>query len=90
MIVGLLMLAGGLWSFLMLPAVNALSRAQERAADRYALETTRNPDAFVSAMKRLSQQNMAEDHPSTLVRLVFYSHPPIRERIDAARAFTQT
>jgi STE24 endopeptidase len=86
----LLMLAGGLWSFLMLPAVNALSRAQERAADRYALETTRNPDAFVSAMKRLSQQNMAEDHPSALVRLVFYSHPPIRERIDAARAFTRT
>ena len=86
----LLMLTGGLWSFLMLPIVNALSRAQERAADRYALETTRNPEAFVSAMKRLSQQNMAEDRPSALVRLLFYSHPPIRERIEAARAFTRT
>jgi STE24 endopeptidase len=86
----LLMLTGGTWSFLMLPLVNALSRAQERAADRYALETTRNPDAFVSAMKRLSQQNMAEDRPSPLVRLLFYSHPPIRERIEAARAFTRT
>ena len=69
----------------MLPVANALSRAQERAADRYALETTRNPDAFVSAMKRLSQQNLAEERPSRLVRLLFYSHPPIRERIDAAR-----
>ena len=86
----LLMLTGGIWSFVVLPGLNALSRAQERAADRYALETTRNPDAFVSAMKRLSQQNMAEERPSRLVRLLFYSHPPIRERIDAARAFTRT
>ncbi len=41
-------------------------------------------------MKRLSQQNLAEERPSTLVRWLFYSHPPIRERIDAARAFTRT
>jgi STE24 endopeptidase len=86
----LLVLVGTIWLSLMLPAVNALSRAQERAADRYALETTRNPDAFVSAMKRLSQQNMAEDEPSPLVQALFYSHPPIRERIAAARAFTRT
>ena len=38
-------------------------------------------------MKRLSQQNLAEEYPSALVRFLFYSHPPIRERIDAARAF---
>jgi STE24 endopeptidase len=86
----LLVLLGTIWMTLVLPAVNALSRAQERAADRYALEATRNPDAFVSAMKRLSQQNMAEDEPSPLVRVLFYSHPPIRERIAAARAFTRT
>ena len=83
----LLMLIGGVWTFLLMPAVNALSRAQERAADRYALQTTRNVDAFVTAMKRLSQQNLAEEYPSALVRFLFYSHPPIRERIDAARAF---
>ena len=73
----------------MLPFVNAMSRAQERAADRYALNTTRNVDAFVTAMKRLSQQNLAEEYPSTLVRWVFYSHPPIRERIEAARDFAR-
>ena len=82
-----LMLIGGVWTFALLPVVNAISRAQERAADRYALQTTRNVDAFVTAMKRLSQQNLAEEYPSQLVRWVFYSHPPIRERIDAARAF---
>jgi STE24 endopeptidase len=84
-----LMLVAGAWSFLMLPFVNAMSRAQERAADRYALNTTRNVDAFVTAMKRLSQQNLAEEYPSTLVRWVFYSHPPIRERIEAARDFAR-
>jgi STE24 endopeptidase len=85
----LLMLAGGAWSFLALPIANAVSRAQERAADRYALTTTRNVDAFVTAMKRLSQQNLAEEYPSPIVRWLFYSHPPIRERIDAARAFAR-
>ena len=82
-----LLLVGGVWTFLLLPVVNAVSRAQERAADRYALTTTRNVDAFVTAMKRLSQQNLAEEYPSKIVRFLFYSHPPIPERIDAARAF---
>ena len=84
-----LLLLGGAWSLLSMPLVNAVSRAQERAADRYALTTTRNVDAFVTAMKRLSQQNLAEEYPSPLVRWLFYSHPPIRERIDAARAFAR-
>jgi STE24 endopeptidase len=83
----LLFLVAGAWSFLLMPAMNALSRLHERRADRYALEATRNADAFISAMKRLSQQNLAEERPSRLVRWLFYSHPPIRERIDAARAF---
>jgi STE24 endopeptidase len=85
----LMMLAGGVWSFLMMPLVNAHSRAQERAADRYALAATRNVDAFVTAMKRLSQQNLAEERPSRVVRWLFHSHPPISERIEAARAFSR-
>lgn len=85
----LLMLAGGVSSFVMLPIVNGLSRLQERAADRYALTTTGNTEAFVTAMKRLSQQNLAEEYPSPIVRWIFYSHPPIRERIEFARSFTR-
>ena len=83
--VPLLLLWGGVWSLLALPVVNALSRAQERRADRYALDATGNPQAFVSAMKRLSQQNLAEEYPSAVVQWLFFSHPPIRERIQAAR-----
>ena len=83
-----LLLTAGAWSFATLPIANGLSRAQERAADRYALATTGNVEAFISAMKRLAQQNMAEEYPSPLVRWLFYSHPPIRERIAAARTFS--
>ena len=85
----LLLLVAGVWGFVSMPLANALSRSHERAADRYALTATRNVDAFVTAMKRLSQQNLAEEYPSPLVRWLFYSHPPIRERIDAARAFSK-
>ena len=82
----LLLVAGGL-SFLMLPVGNALSRAQERRADQFALRLTGNPTAFVTAMRRLGQQNLAEDRPSALARWLFYSHPPVRERIAAAEAW---
>jgi STE24 endopeptidase len=83
----LLMLVGGAWGFLMQPLSNGLSRRHERRADRYALDLTRRPEAFATAMRRLGQQNLAEDRPSTFVRWFFYSHPPIRERVEAARAW---
>jgi len=38
-------------------------------------------------MRRLSAQNLAEEQPSRVVQWLFYSHPPIRERIAAAQAF---
>jgi STE24 endopeptidase len=81
----LLLLAGGVCSLAAMPIAHAISRAHERRADHYALETTQQPAAFISAMKRLSQQNLAEDNPSRLVQWLFYSHPPTRERIEAAR-----
>ena len=80
----LLVLTAGAVSIVLLPLANALSRAHERSADRFALEMTKNAAAFVSAMKRLGAQNLAEEHPSRLVELLFYSHPPMTARIDAA------
>jgi STE24 endopeptidase len=83
----LLLLAGGAVSLALLPVANALSRAHERRADRYALDMTRNAAAFTSAMKRLGAQNLAEEQPSRLVELLFYSHPPMADRLEAARAW---
>jgi STE24 endopeptidase len=84
-----LVLATGAVSFVMLPIAHAMSRAFERSADRFALDLTRNPAAFVSAMRRLAAQNLAEEQPSRLVQMLFYSHPPVRERIAAAQGFTE-
>jgi STE24 endopeptidase len=84
-----LVLAGGAVSLVMVPVAHAISRAYERSADRFALTLTRNPDAFVSAMRRLGAQNLAEEQPSTVVRWLFYSHPPLRERITAAQTFSK-
>ena len=83
----LLLLAAGAVSLVMQPLAHAMSRAYERSADRFALDLTRNPEAFVSALRRLGAQNLAEEHPSKLVQWLFYSHPPLRERIDAAQSF---
>jgi STE24 endopeptidase len=83
----LLLLAAGAVSLVMLPVAHAMSRAFERSADRFALDLTRNPGAFISAMRRLGAQNLAEEHPSQIVQWLFYSHPPIRDRIAAAQAF---
>jgi STE24 endopeptidase len=83
----LLVLAAGAVSLVMLPVAHAISRAYERSADRFALDLTRNPDAFISAMRRLGAQNLAEEHPSKIVQWLFYSHPPLRDRIAAAQSF---
>jgi len=83
----LLLLAAGAVSLVMVPATHAMSRAFERDADRFALRLTRNPNAFISAMRRLGAQNLAEDDPSQIVQWLFYSHPPVRDRIAAAQAF---
>ena len=83
----LLLLTMGAVSLVLMPLRNALSRSHERRADRYALRMTRNLEAFVTAMKRLSAQNLAEEEPSKLVETLFHSHPSISARISAARSF---
>jgi STE24 endopeptidase len=80
----LLLLAAGGVSFLLMPLALALSRSHERRADRFALDLTRNPSAFSSAMRRLGAQNLAEERPSRVVQWLFYSHPPLTERLEAA------
>ncbi len=83
----LIILVASAVSLALKPVGHALSRAHELRADRYALELTRNPAAFISAIRRLAAQNLAEDRPARYVELLFYSHPPISRRIAAARAW---
>ena len=81
----LLAVAAGVISFLLSPLGNGWSRHNERRADRFALDLTQRPLAFISAMRRLGSQNLAEERPSPVVLWFFHTHPTIEQRIAAAR-----
>jgi STE24 endopeptidase len=84
----LLALAAGAASLLLTPITNAWSRLNERRADRFALALTGRAAAFISAMRRLGAQNLAEDRPSRPIFWFFHTHPTIEERVAAAKAFS--
>jgi STE24 endopeptidase len=82
-----LVLTGMGVSACVLPLLNGISRWRERRADLFALDTTRNPAAFTSAMKRLAASNLAEDDPPAFARLWFYTHPPLGDRLAFVQAW---
>lgn len=77
----------GIFGLVVLPLQNGFSRRIERDADQYALEVTRKPAAFISAMTRLANQNLAELEPSPLVEFLLYNHPSIGRRLAHGRRF---
>jgi STE24 endopeptidase len=83
----LLVLIFTLLSFLLMPALNAFSRYNERQADRYAFESIASVAPFVSSMNKLAEQNLAERTPSRWVEWWFHSHPAIARRVAAAEAW---
>ncbi|MBN2160959.1 MAG: M48 family metallopeptidase [Spirochaetes bacterium] len=74
-----------LFSLVTMPASNALSRKFEREADRFALETTRDRESFISTMEKLADLNLADRDPNPVTEFMFYSHPSIKKRIAFAR-----
>ena len=61
------------------------SRSNEYAADRFAADTTGRADAMVSALKKLSANNLGNLLPHPLYVFLHYSHPPVVDRIAALR-----
>jgi Zn-dependent protease with chaperone function len=68
------------------PLVNAVSRAMERRADRFALGATHDAAAGVRAFRRLGEQNLAELEPPRWAEILFASHPSLASRIRALEA----
>jgi STE24 endopeptidase len=83
----LLVLTFTVLSFVLMPALNALSRFHERQADRYALANIASAGPFISSMNKLADQNLAERTPSRWVEWWFHSHPAIARRVAAAESW---
>jgi heat shock protein HtpX len=72
----------------------ALSRRREYLADAGAVELTRNPDAMISALRKIEGKGELEGVPSAVMELcvdnprsgfadLFATHPSIDQRVDA-------
>jgi Zn-dependent protease with chaperone function len=77
----LVLLVAGLAGLALRPALNAYSRRREWRADEFALRMTRDPAAFIGAMRKLAGQNLAEVAPHPVIEFLFSSHPAIGKRI---------
>ncbi len=62
-----------------------LSRKNEYEADRFAVETTKTPEAMVDALKKLSANNLSNLVPHPFYVFLNYSHPPVLKRVRAIR-----
>ncbi len=62
-----------------------VSRRNEYEADRFAAETVRELQSMVEALKKLSAHNLSNLTPHPFYVFLNYSHPPLRQRIEAVR-----
>ncbi len=76
----------------------ALSRRREYLADAGAVELTKNPDAMITALQKISGNSVVERAPSEVREMfienphsdfasLFATHPPIAKRIEALSKF---
>jgi len=76
----------------------ALSRKREYLADAGSVELTKNPDAMISALRKISGRanmqfapaevrEMAIENPRTGFAGMFATHPPIEKRIEALQKY---
>jgi STE24 endopeptidase len=80
------MAIGGL-AVLAMPLANAYSRWREGLADQFSLEMTGKPQAFISSMTKLANQNLSEAEPEPWAEFLLHSHPAVGKRIKRAQGF---
>jgi STE24 endopeptidase len=61
--------------------MQSLSRRNETEADRFAVQTTRDAQSMVDALKKLSVHNLSNLLPHPFYVFLNYSHPPVLQRI---------
>jgi STE24 endopeptidase len=74
---------------LSLPVQNGLARYGERQADHFSLSLSQKPEVHVELLERLAVDNLSVVDVPAWEKLVFYSHPPIAERVRAAEEYRE-
>ena len=74
-------------SMLFGPLNNLISRYFERQADKTSLELFPDKDSFQKAMAGLANRNLSNAYPEWWVKFLYYSHPPIGERLSFAENY---
>jgi STE24 endopeptidase len=73
---------GSLISFPVTPLGSWMSRRHEWQADRFASEISGMPDALASALIKLTRENLSNLHPHPVYAAIYYSHPPVVQRVE--------
>jgi STE24 endopeptidase len=63
------------------PISNALARHFEKQADLYAAGRVKDVRAFMTALAGLANRNLGNAYPAWWVKVLYYTHPPIGERL---------
>ena len=65
--------------------MNYFSRMNEFQADKYSIETTKDKNNLILALKNLSISNLSNLTPHKFYVWLNYSHPPVLNRIEAIK-----
>lgn len=87
--IAIVVFLGNLVMFPLVPFFSYISRKNEREADAFACKLTGHPEDMASSLIKLSHENLANLHPHPLYALIYYSHPPVVERIRSLRSRKQ-
>lgn len=69
------------------PLYLSIKREWEFNVDRFAIKITNNPRSFISIMEKFMENNLKDPNPHYLIRILFFTHPPIIDRINLAKKF---
>ena len=78
----LVLLMAGIFSFVLTPVMNTMTRTQEKEADMFGLNAARQPDGFAQAAIHLGEYRKMRPNP--IEEFLFFDHPSGYNRIHSA------